>query len=194
MLPTWFVFIGAAFSVAGAFGYIRDVLRGDTAPNRVTWILWGAAPLLAFIIEVQEGAGLASVMTLVIGVIPIAVLLASTRNPKSMWNLGPFDITCGAISIFGLVVWLASSQPTVGLVAQVVADSVAALPTLRKAWMSPASESAAVFYAGAANGGITLLTLDQWTTAGALFPLAIFLVDIVIGVVVSYEVGKKLTR
>jgi hypothetical protein len=51
-----------------------------------------------------------------------------------------------------------------------------------------------VFYAGAANGGITLLTLDRWTTAGALFPLAIFLVDILIGAVVSFELGKKRTR
>ncbi|MBU6233707.1 MAG: hypothetical protein KJS64_05600 [Acidobacteria bacterium] len=194
VLPSWFVFVGAAFSVGGAFGYIRDVLRGETAPNRVTWILWAAAPLLAFVIEVQEGAGLASVMTLVIGLVPIAVLLASTRNPQSVWKLGPFDVTCGVISIFGLIIWLASSQPTIGLIAQVAADSVAALPTLRKAWVNPSSESAVVFYAGAANGGITLLTLDRWTTAGALFPLAIFLVDVVIGVVVSFELGKKRTK
>lgn len=194
MLPGWFVFIGAAFSVAGALGYIRDVLRGETAPNRVTWIIWGVAPLIAFVIEVQEGAGLASVMTLVIGLVPIAVLVASTRNAQAMWNLGPFDITCGAMSVFGLIVWLASSQPTVGLVAQVLADTVAALPTLRKAWTNPETESAAVFYAGAANGGITLLTLNQWTTAGALFPFAIFAMDIVIGALVSFKIGKRFAK
>ena len=37
-----FVYLAVALSAFGAYGYIRDTLRGDTAPNRVTWSLWGS--------------------------------------------------------------------------------------------------------------------------------------------------------
>ena len=192
MIPAWCVFIGVAFSLVGAVSYVRAVLRGEAAPNRVTWVIWAVAPLLGFIIEIQEKVGLASVMTLVLGLVPIAVLLASTRNQQAMWKVGPFDVICGATSVFGLVIWLASSQPMVGLIAQVAADSIAALPTVRKAWSHPSSESSAVFYAGAANGGITLLTLKEWTTAGVLFPLAIFVADLLIGLFITTRIGERL--
>jgi len=55
VLDVHFVILGAAIGSAGAALYLRDTLRGVTQPNRVTWLLWAAAPLLAFAVEVQAG-------------------------------------------------------------------------------------------------------------------------------------------
>ena len=191
MLPSWSVFIAAAISVVGATTYIRKVLSGEAQPNRVTWIMWAVAPLLAFVIEVQEGVGLASTMTLMVGLIPCAVLVASWKSKSAVWNLGPFDLFCGVLSVVGLVIWLASDQPTLGLLAQVAADTVAALPTLRKAFFSPQSEAQGPYVTGTINAGITMLTLHEWTTAGVAFPLAIFVADIIIWLLILTKVGQR---
>ena len=94
-----------------------------------------------------------------------------------MWRLGPFDIVCGVISLAGLAFWAFVHEPTVALVSFVGADQVAGLPTVRKSWLAPSTESPRVFILGCFNCTITLLTLKVFTTAGALFPGCVIVTD-----------------
>lgn len=41
------VVLSAIISLSGAFAYIRDMFRGKSKPNLVTWGLWAFAPLVA---------------------------------------------------------------------------------------------------------------------------------------------------
>lgn len=177
MLPSWTLLVGVALSVVGTGNYVLATVRGQTQPNRVTWLMWAVAPLLAFAIEVQQHVGAASFTTLLFGVMPIFVLVASTKNPHGQWRVSIFDALCGVVSVVGLVVWLSTSHPTWGLVAQVVADAVAGLPTLHKAMRHPQTESPFAFTTGVINATLALLVLHHWTTAGALFPLSILVMN-----------------
>jgi hypothetical protein len=187
-----FVYLAAALSLVGAYGYIRDTLRGDTAPNRVTWSLWGVEGVLAFFVEIQQHVGLAALMTLMLGLVPCAVVVASFRNPNGVWKLGAFDVVCGAVSVGGLVFWAFVNQPTVALVSFVVADQMAALPTIRKSWLAPSTESPRLFFLGSTNCAITLLTLTKLTTAAGLFPGCILVADLIMGLLIVSNVGPRL--
>lgn len=191
MIDPRFVFLAALLSIIGAYGYIADSLRGQTSPNRVTWSLWGIEGVLAFVVEIQQHVGLAAVMTLMLGLVPWLVVLASFRNSHSVWKIGTFDAFCGAISLAGLIFWCFIHQPTVALISFVVADQIAALPTLRKSWLAPLTESSRIFFLVVVNCGITLLTLKHFTTAGVLFPGCIFVTDLLIGVLVITHVGPR---
>jgi hypothetical protein len=190
VIPAQFVLLAAAISLVGCLSYARDTLRGETNPNLVTWSLFALEGLLSFAIERQQHIGWASIMTLMLGVCPLIVCAASLKNPQAVWKLGRFDLLCGGISLLGLVTWPLMSG-TVALVAFVAADTMAALPTLRKSWIEPMTESPGAFFAGAVNGFITLLTLKSFTTAGALFPLAITIMDFVIAMVAYTHVGLR---
>jgi len=187
-----FVYLAAALSLVGAYGYIGDTLRGDTAPNRVTWSLWGVEGILAFCVEVQQHVGLAALMTLMLGLVPCAVVVASFHNPKGVWKLGAFDAVCGAVSVGGLVFWTFVNEPTVALVSFVVADQMAALPTIRKSWLAPSTESPRLFFLGSTNCAITLLTLTKLTTAGVLFPGCILVADLIVGLLIVSNIGPRL--
>lgn len=178
----------------GAYGYVRDTLAGRTAPNRVTWGLWAIEGLLGFVVEIQQHVGMASLMTLTLGFVPCVVVVASFRNPRSVWRIGKFDVFCGVVSLAGLVFWSFINQPTVALVFFVAADQVAALPTLRKSWIAPASETPRTFLLGTANCGITLLTLKHLTTGGALFPGCVGVADLVIGTFALTRIGPRVRR
>ena len=179
-------------SLVGAYGYIRDTLRGATSPNRVTWSLWGVEGILAFVIEIQQHVGLAALMTLMLGFVPCLILVASFRNPRGVWQLGTFDLVCASLSVVGLVFWGFINQPTVALVSFVIADQVAALPTVRKSWLAPSTESSRVFFMGSLNCGITLLTLHRFTTAGVLFPGCIMIADALLATLIATKVGPRL--
>lgn len=191
MIDPRFVFLGALVLLSGTVVYVRDTWRGRTAPNRVTWILWGLEPLLGFAAERQEHVGLASVMTLALGLVPLVVVGASFHDPRSVWRIGRFDLACGTISLVGFVVWIVSNEPTVGLVSFVAADAVAAIPTLRKAFLEPATESAWTFLAGALSAAITLLTLRHYTTGGGLFPTSVLTMNTTIWLFVATRVGPR---
>jgi hypothetical protein len=191
VINSHFVFLAAALSLLGAAGYIRDTLRGVTAPHRVTWGLWGVEGVLAFVVEVQQHVGLVSLMTLMFGVVPLLVFAASFANGSSAWAITTFDVVCGAISLLGIAFWLLVNEPTVALVAFVVADQVAGLPTLRKSWTEPSSESWLVFLSGVANTALTLLAVRHVTTAAVLFPAVIFVNDLVLVLVLVLRVGPR---
>ena len=180
-----------ALSLYGMYGYTRDTWRGETAPNRVTWGLWGFLGLVSFGVELQQHVGIAAYMTLILGIIPFVVISASFHNEKSVWQIGKFDIVCGAASLVGVAFWIFINQPTVALVAFCVADHIAALPTVRKSWIAPETESPQAFLMGVVNCLITILTLNQITTAGALFPGVIVYTDILIWALLVTNVGPR---
>ncbi len=194
MIDSRFIFLAALLSFAGTYGYIRDTLRGDTSPNRVTWGLWAIEGLLAFVVEIQQHVGLASLTTLMLGLMPFVIVMVSFKNPHSVWKIGRFDLFCGLISLAGLVFWGLVNEPTVALISFVAADQIAALPTVRKAWIAPSTESPRVFFLGVANCGITLLTLKHFTTAGVLFPGCILVTDLLIGLLVVTRFGGRTAR
>ncbi|MHB1924781.1 MAG: hypothetical protein ACYCSJ_08835 [Acidimicrobiales bacterium] len=192
MLDVHFVLLGAAVATVGTGFYLRDTLRGVTQPNRVTWLLWSAAPLLAFAVEVREGVGLRSLMTFVVGFSPLLVFLASFHNRASYWRIGWLDYLCGVVSVAGLAVWLATRHGTVAIIASIAADALAAAPTLLKSWKEPDTETAAVYFGSTANAVITLLTIHTWTTAVDAFPLYIAFISTVEIVLVAGRLGPRL--
>ncbi|HEY7932005.1 MAG TPA: hypothetical protein VIC81_07095 [Acidimicrobiales bacterium] len=191
MLDPRFVYLAAALAALGAFGYVVDTLRGSTRPNRVTWSLWGVEGILAAVNEVQQHVGLAALMTLMLGLVPIVVVVASFRNPHGVWSIGPFDVACGVVSLLGLVAWFFVHQATLALLTFVAADQIAALPTLRKSWVAPESESPRVFALGALNCLITLLTLRAFTSAGVLFPGCVMVMDSILALMIVTRVGPR---
>ncbi len=191
MIDPRFVYLAPLLSVFGASSYVRDTLRGVTSPNRVTWSLWGLEGILGFAVEIQQHIGLASITTLMLGLVPVVVVAVSFRNPHGVWRISTFDIVCGSISLAGLAFWGFVNQPTIALISFVAADQVAALPTIRKSWIAPGSESPRVFLMGVLSCGITLLTLKSATTAGVLFPGSILVGDLALWLLIVTRAGPR---
>ncbi len=192
MININFIYLGAAISILGSSFYIRDTLRGTTQPNRVTWLLWAVAPLLAFAVEVNSGVGLRSLMTFMVGFLPLVIFLCSFVNPKSVWKITRFDYICGALSVLGTIGWLLTRNGTFGIVAAILADGLAAVPTLRKSWSYPESETVGAFLGAAINALITLLTITTVTTAEIAFPLYIFIIASAEVVLILAKPGPRL--
>jgi len=189
-----FIYLAVLLAAIGGWSYVRSTWRGVTSPNRVTWSLWGLEGVLGFGVELQQHIGLASLMTLMLGLVPCAVVIASFKNPHSVWRLGPFDAVCGAVSLAGLAFWAIVHEPTVALISFVAADQVAGLPTVRKSWLAPSTESPRVFILGFLNCTITILTLKTITTAGALFPGCVIVTDLVMAVLIVGRLGPRCRR
>src|ERR1700760_3619949 len=177
MIDAHFAILGALVILMGNAAYARDTVRGRTQPNRVTWTMWALAPMIAFAAEVAQGVGLNAVLTLAVGFGPLMVVVASFLDPKAYARVTPFDAGCGVLSLVALVAWAVTGRGNLAILLSVLADFLAAIPTIRKAYRYPHTEHAAAFLAGVIGAGITLLTIkaDDRGFASVAFPAYILL-------------------
>jgi hypothetical protein len=179
-----FAILGALLTVAGSASYARDTLHGRTQPNRVTWMLWTLAPLIAFAAELVQGVGLESLMTLAVGIGPLLVVIASYLDPRAYYRLTRFDAVCGALSLAALIAWGLTGRGDVAIVFSILADMFGLIPTLRKAHREPETESASAFVTSVCGATITLLTIAVWTFANVGFVLYVLAADLTLSVLI----------
>lgn len=190
MINQNFVIVGAIIAAIGSISYLVDIVKGKVKPNRVSFLLWSFAPLIAFVAELQQGVGLQSLMTFVVGFLPLTIFIASFVNKKAEWKLTRFDFTCGALSLIGLVLWYLTKSGNVAIIFSILADGLAALPTIVKSFNYPETESAWLYFTGTLSAAITLLTVKVWDLANIGFPIYILLITLVISVLVQFRLGK----
>lgn len=190
MINQNFVILGAIIASIGSLSYLIGTIKGKVKPNKVSFLLWSLAPLIAFVAELQQGVGLQSLMTFVIGFFPLTIFIASFFNKNAEWKLTRFDLTCGVLSLIGLVLWYITSSGNVAIIFSILADALAALPTLVKSFNFPETESSWTYFATTLSAVITLLTVKIWDLANAGFPLYIAIVTLVISVLIQFKPGK----
>jgi hypothetical protein len=72
-------------------------------------------------------------------------VLASFVGHTGSWKLGPFDYLCGACALAALVLWALTGDPVTAIALSILGDFAAALPTVRKAWLEPATEDRSAY-------------------------------------------------
>ena len=192
MLNQNFVIIGTIIGTAGAIAYLWDTVKGKVKPNKVSFLLWAIAPMIAFVAQIQQGVGLESLMTFSTGFLPLLTFIASFTNKNAKWKLTKFDILCGFLSVVGLILWLITKVGNVAIFFSIMADGLAALPTVIKAYKYPETEIAWPWLATCIGVTLTLLTLQEWTFANSGFILYIFIVDLIIFILVQFKLGNKI--
>jgi hypothetical protein len=193
MLHQNFVIVGTLIGTSGAIAYLVDTLKGKVRPNRVSFLLWSIAPMIVFAAQIAQGVGLESMMTFSTGFLPLLTFIATFVNKNAQWKLTRFDLACGVLSVAGLILWLITRVGNVAIFFSIVADGLAALPTLVKAYKYPETELAWPWLATCVGVTLTLLTLKEWTFANSGFILYILFVDFLIYCCVQFKVGKRVS-
>ena len=176
MIREKFVFLGLLLNALASIGYIVETLKGRVKPNRVTFFLWALAPLIAFGAEINEGVGLQSLMTFMVGFSPLLIFLASFVNKKAYWKISKLDWLYGGLSILGLVIWLITRDGNLAILFSILSDGFAAMPTVIKSYHHPETEDYRLYLLAAISAVIILLTIDDWTFAHYAFPAYILII------------------
>ncbi|OGE18769.1 hypothetical protein A3J19_03285 [Candidatus Daviesbacteria bacterium RIFCSPLOWO2_02_FULL_41_8] len=192
MIDEKFVFVSVALILFGNLSYLIYTIKGKVKPNKVTWFLWGLAPLIAFAAEAKQGVGLSSLMTLAIGVGPLFTFIASFLNKKAYWKITKFDFICGVLAVLGLIMWQVTGVGNWAIFFAIAADGLAAVPTFVKAFKAPETEDYKVYLFTGLGAGVTLLATRQWGFAYSAFPVYILLLNIVFAPLIKFKLGKKI--
>ena len=193
MINENFIYLGILLNSIGSISYIIDTVKGKVKPNRVTFFLWALAPLIIFFSEIKQGVGMQSLLAFVVGFWPLLTLLASFVNKKAEWKITKFDIICGILSLVGLVLWLITKVGNIAIIFGIIADLLAALPTIKKSYYYPKTETIWPYFSGAIYAGITILTIKTWNFPHYAFPIYLFIANIILAALIQFDF-KKLIR
>lgn len=176
----YLVIIAAVASLIAAFVYIRSMFVGGTKPNRVTWLMWAIAPLIGTAAALSNGVGWAILPVFMAGFSPFLIFVASFFAKKAYWKPSTFDYVCGVLSAFALIIWWLTKNPNIAIVFAIASDALASIPTLRKAWTNPETESVWPFIIGTFGAASSLAVATLWTFSEYAFPSYLILVNILI--------------
>ena len=178
MLPDSFAIVGALIGSLGGFYYLYATITGQAQPNRVTWLLWGTFPMIIFVAQRVQGVEGQSWVSLVAGSTPLLIVAASLVNKQAYWKTEPRDYLLMGAAILGIVLWAVTDNPNLALLFALLADVLAAVPTLIKAYTSPASESWPAYAISAFGFGISILALQTVNFENAAFVVNVFLMNL----------------
>ncbi len=185
-LAHWLVLISVGLSLTGTFVYIRDMFRGKSKPNLVTWGLWAFVPLVATGAALFADAdGWATVRIFISGFGPLLVFIFAFIVRKNYWKLSRFDYVCGVISIIAILVWLVANSPLIAILLLAVADLFATLPTIIKAWKYPETETLYTYFIGLFTASIIIPAIPVWNIENSAVQIYLLLANTALFITVS---------
>jgi hypothetical protein len=185
------VLIAVFLRLASGVSYLRAVVRGKAKPSVVSWFFWGAIPVIAFVVEVNQHVGIVSLSTLALGVCPCLVFVLALRTGPAL-RFNRTDKFSATLALLGVILWLVTSDAMLALFFSVLADISSCVPTITKSYREPDSEHGFPYLLSAVSMAVVLAAIDQWNAASYLFPAYTLLINTIFCVLILGRVGPRL--
>lgn len=194
MIPSYFIILAILFRMVGGAKYFMLTVRGRTQPNIVSWALWSLTAIIAFIAQMYRGVGIESLVTLAIGIGPLAVVFAGLRMGGYKVAFTRLDISCLLFALVGIVLWIKTSDPFLALIMSIIADIFSSIPTIVKSYLLPETESASSYFFSILSMIVTLLTITRWEVMNWMFPLYILCINLTFVMLIILSKRIRFTR
>ncbi len=152
--------------------YFKDIFRNATKPHAYTWLIWSITQSTATAAAFYGGATWGVLGLLAGTILVVCVFLLSLAYGTKDITRSDTGILLLALSAIG--VWWLTQNPFLSVVMVTAIDGFGYIPTLRKSWLEPWSETLAFWLATAVASVLTILSLGEinWLTAPYLIVLA----------------------
>jgi hypothetical protein len=187
----YILIFGVICQFTGIGFYIKDTLAGSTKPNRVSWLMWAVAPMIATAAALSDGVTWAVLPVFMSGFGPFLVLLFSFFNKRSYWRLSVFDYICGLFSALALLLWGLTGNPQLAIFFAIAADLAAALPTILKSYKAPETESVGSYLSGVVGAGTSFFAVQVWQPTEYAFAVYLISVNIIIVSLIARKYKKN---
>jgi len=164
--------VAAAVAIALVFinylPYVRNVIRGKTHPHIYSWFLWTLITTIVFALQVSDRAGPGAFVTLAAGMFSLTVLVLGFRLGKK--NITRSDTGILIITLIAVGLWIFAKQPVISAILVTFADLLAFVPTIRKSWHQPNTETLFLYAMNTLRFVLVLYALQNYTIPTTLNP------------------------
>lgn len=170
-----FAIIAALLAAGGNLPYLWDILKGKITPHPYTWFVWSLVSGIIFFGQIAKGAGIGALPTGVSGVFILIIFALSLKN--GFKEVTKIDTAFLFAALAGIVLWLLTEDPTASIIIAVGIDLIAFMPTIRKTWQHPQSETPVLYSLNLLRHTLALFSLQTYNIATALHSVAMIAVN-----------------
>lgn len=188
----WHQTLGIASGLIAFFAvvpYIRDILHGTTRPNIFSFALWSAMLFISIFAQISAGASW-SVLLIIGDCVGTTTIVLLCLAGYGYGKYGRLEWVCTALAVLAIASWQITEQPLLAILFAVVADALAAVPTVLKAYRDPWSESAAQWLLIAFAAALAIASSTIFDIANIIFPAYLLTVNGLTGLLTFF--GRRM--
>lgn len=167
--------VAALIAVAGNLPYLWDILRKRVQPHPYTWLVWTIVSGTTFFGGLAKGAGIGALPTGAAEVFTLIIFLFSLQY--GFKHIVKTDHYFLAAALLGFIPWILTKDPTISVIIVVCIDLIAFIPTLRKTWQYPKTETPVLYGANVLRHVLTLFSLQAYNIATVLHSVVMIIVN-----------------
>jgi hypothetical protein len=164
---SFFAIAATILSLVSYIPYLRDIRLGKTKPHIFSWVVWTLMTGIFFFAQLSDGAGIGALTSGVTTCLCLYIIFASLKqSDKSIKSIDYFSL---AISIVALLIWYFVKTPLYSVILITIADIAAFLPTIRKSYMKPYSETLSTFVMAGIKHTLNVFSLERITLISSFY-------------------------
>lgn len=181
--------IAALLAIVGNVPYLRDIIKKRVQPHPYTWLVWSIVSCIVFFGQVAKGAGVGAIPTAVSEIFTIIIFFFSIRY--GFKNIRTIDTVFLIAALLGLIPWFLTKDPTISVIIAVGIDLVAFIPTIRKTWLAPKTETPMLYSMNVLRHILMLFSLQAYNVATMLHSISMITTNTLMTILI---IRKKKTQ
>ena len=165
--------------------YIADIFRLKTTPHSYSWLVWTLLQVTSAFAMLSGGAGIGAIPTAIGGGLCAFVFLLSLRYGTK--NITAFDAVCLVGALLTTAVWFFSRNALLSIMLTSVIDFLAFLPTFRKSYAEPYSETVSLYLLSGIANGLSLFALGTVNPTTVLYPITLVVTNFFCVGIISFR-------
>lgn len=160
-------------AIAGNVPYLHDIIKKRVRPHPYTWFVWSIVSCIIFFGQLAKGAGIGALPTAASEIFTIIIFFFSLQYGFKKIKIIDKVFLC--IALLGLIPWLLTKDPTVSVIIAVSIDIAAFIPTLRKTFIHPNTETPTLYSMNVFRHVLMLFSLQAYNVATMLHSVAMII-------------------
>jgi hypothetical protein len=177
MVKEFIGILAVILTFVGYIPYIRDTIKGKTKPHIYSWFTWAFVTFIIFALQILGHGGAGAYTTLATAILCLTIFILGMRNGNK--DITKFDTITFVISLIATGVWIFAKQPVISTILIVTINTLANLPTIRKSWKDPHSETLFTWEMGAVRNFLGLIALQSYSVLTWLYPVTNLIINII---------------
>ena len=166
-----FGFLSVAAMLCARLTYFRSIWAGKTRPHAFSWFIWGVISSIGFAAQFADGAGAGSWARGFGAVTCFLLVIISLKHGEK--DITRADWMTLAVALTAIPLWVLTQTPVWSVILVCIIDTIGYVPTLRKSWNKPRSESAISYSIGSMGACFSFMAIEHYTVATWLYPVVL---------------------
>lgn len=169
--------IASAIGIFCFVPYFRDIFLHKTKPHIYTWLMWSLLQGTGVFVMYYGGAGM-GISPFVIGTILCgSIFILSFKYGTK--NITLFDTVCLIGALIALIFYIFLHDPVLSIILVSVIDFVGFIPTFRKSYVEPKTETSSTYLISAISSMLAIAALLNYSLVTMLYPATLILTDMI---------------